>query len=114
MNRRPLPRGPRPSPSRDFRALATPPAQRGLALPVRMGADGAPDTTRRAVSEAPDDADVPDGLADDALELRVRPGPDGARVATVAGALTTDDARVLRRLAGRLHDAADALEGGAP
>ena len=82
-----------PSFSRDWRALAAPPAQRGLALPVRTSAD--------APAE-PDD-----------VELRVRRGDDGARVVLVAAVVFRDTGEA-RRLAARLceaADAADALEG---
>ena len=92
-------RTPTPGPGRDWRALAAPPAQRELALPVRSGANAAPD------------APLADELRD--VELRVRRGADGARVALVAAVVFADTDDV-RRLAGRLieaADAADALEG---
>ena len=109
-------RAPRPSPRRDWWALA----RRDEPLPAVLG--GAPggtspdgvDGTRQAVPDGPDEHGASDALADDALELRVRARPDGVRVATLVGALATDDPAVLRRLGDRLHDAADALAGGVP
>lgn len=95
MKRRPPPRGPRPSPRRDWRALGVDRPQRGLTLPVRTGADTAPD--------------APPGHPLEDVELRVRPGPDGARVVLVA-ALVFADTDGARRLAARLVEAADAAD----
>jgi len=91
VNRR---RPPTPRPSRDFRALADLPPQRPLALPVV------------------EPVEVGTGDATDDVELRVREGAEG-RYATLVAAVTLRDAATVRKLAERLHDAADALDGGA-
>lgn len=92
MNRR----QPTPGPGRDWRALAALPPQRGLVLPP------APEPVEPPV---PEDGDV---------ELRLcRDAGTGSRVTLVAS-LTFTRADALRRLAGRLHYAADALDGETP
>ena len=91
-------RTPKPGPGRDWRAIAAPPAQRGLGLPVHVGADTVP-------------GDVPADEPDD-VELRLQRDAAGARVTLVA-ATTYRAGDELRRLAERLHRAADALDGGA-
>ncbi len=96
-------RTPKPGPGRDWRAIAAPPAQRGLGLPVHVGSDIAADAP-------PEDA--PESDADD-VELRLQRDAAGARVTLVA-AITYCAGDELRRLAERLHRAADALDGGAP
>jgi len=88
-------RPPKPGPGRDFRALADIPPQRGLPLPAAE----------------PVNADT--GDATDDVELRVRRAPDGSLYALLTAAVTLRDAATVRRLAKRLHDAADALDGGA-
>ena len=87
-------RQPKPSPARDFRALAELPPQRPLTLPT-------------AVDEPPAE-EIPDEV-----ELRVRRDADGRLYALLMAAARITDSSSLRRLAQRLHDAADALDGGA-
>jgi|GEM_PF-4612972 len=83
-------RPPPPGPGRDFRALADLPPQRPLSLPAKA------------------DDDVTDDV-----ELRVRRAPDGSLYALLTAAVTLRDAATVRKLAERLHDAADAIDGGA-
>ena len=92
----------RPSPTKDWRALAREPLQHAFPLPVLTG----------DASTDPDASDNTDALAGDGLELRVRACPDGSRVATLVGALATTEPAVLVRLADRLRDAARALRAG--
>ena len=91
-------RTPKPGPGRDWRAVAAPRPQRRLALPEPVEADTVADAT-------------PSSDADD-VELRLQRDDAGARVTLVA-ATTYRAGDELRRLAERLHRAADALDGGA-
>ena len=97
-------RTPKPRAGLDWRAIAVPPAQRGLGLPVHVGTDTAADAPLE---------DAPASDADDDVELRLQRDEAGARVTLVA-ATTYRAGDELRRLAERLHRAADALDGGAP
>ena len=83
-------RPPRPSPAKDWRAVAEPRPQRRLPLPVV------------------DDTAPPDALAD--VELVVRRLAGGGRCLRVRIDVVLVDAAVVRRLAERLGRAADALE----
>ena len=86
-------RPPRPSPGKDWRAIAEPRPQRRLPLPVV------------------DDRAGPDALAD--VELRVRRGPDGGRYVLLRARVSLTDPAVVRALADRLTAAARSLEAHA-
>jgi len=64
-------------------------------------------TLPTAVDEPPAE-EIPDEV-----ELRVRRDADGRLYALLMAAARITDSSSLRRLAQRLHDAADALDGGA-
>ena len=98
-------RPPRPSPAKDWRAVAADRPQRVIPLPIRTGpataAERAPDPSLDAVR----DRDV------DAVVIRVRRRDDGTGYVLVVASAAFDRPADVRAVAGRLAAAADALEG---
>lgn len=77
----------KPSAGMDWRALAAPPDQRRLALPVAVDGDDAGD-----------------------VDLTVRTDPDGRTRAVLIASVTWTDAAELRAFGDRVHASADEIE----